>query len=312
MFGKTAAWSTGLALAAMVAYIVMILMWFLVYYKSFSWTVLVFVLLLVASVIMVISSQKNVTGIERRWLFWLGVLFGQSAVIGLIVGFFLYFSNLVYYWRYQDLRTYTNVAASQQAYAFNDGGMLLWTEDTRIDVMRSVGYKSRWDGETYCVAPIVDSTMTSANPINYYAVGMNCCNARAQFECDEASDLTTRSALVILEPDDIVRPYMQWAVAGATFPRYENAIRLQESTYFTRASQQGLKFVRWTKDPIALKDSFYEAARKWCIIASLIYFFVLVCESAVLAIYRIIPERKAQTIQREIRQDQGSPVPIEM
>merc|ERR1719181_266254 len=81
--------------------------------------------------------------------------------------------------------------------------MLLWTEDTRLDPMRAVGFKSRWTGQTYCAAPIVDSTMNSANDINYWAVGENCCSARAEFHCDDAADPTTRSALVLLEPEDV-------------------------------------------------------------------------------------------------------------
>merc|ERR1719331_1519030 len=100
------------------------------------------------------------------------------TLVGLFVGFFLYYRLLVYYQHYTDMRTYSNVGGSQPVTQFKNGSMFLFTQDTRLDVMRSVGYKSRWTGQVYCVAPVVDSTMTNANNINFWAVGENCCLAR--------------------------------------------------------------------------------------------------------------------------------------
>merc|ERR1719183_2256106 len=90
----------------------------------------------------------------------------------------MYYKHLVYYLRYTEMRTYSNVGGSQGVTQFNDGSMFLFTQDSRLDVLRSVGYKSRWTGQTYCVAPVVDSTMTNANHINFWAVGEDCCLAR--------------------------------------------------------------------------------------------------------------------------------------
>jgi len=187
----------------------------------------------------------------------------------------MYFQHLVYYQRYLEMRTYSNVGGSQSSSQFNDGSMFLFTQDTRLDVMRSVGYKSRWTGETYCVSPVVDSTMTNANEISFWAVGTNCCMARGEFVCEDASDAKTMSALVVLEPEDVVRPFMRWAVAGSVYPRYERSIKLQEAAYAVRAAKK-IKMLYWVKDPIQKQNSFYDTAKSTTItFAVLLWVFLL-------------------------------------
>jgi len=271
--------ATGLTFGCCVSYVVMILFWFLVYYRSFTSTVGCLVGLLFASALMMLLSSDRVVKKSRPWLFWLGVLLLEATVLGLLVGFSCYFGNLVYFYRYQDMRAYSNVGASQSANNFHDGSMLLFTEDTRLDPLRSVGFASQWTGQTYCAAPIVDSTMSNENDIFYWAIGENCCLPRGSFECDDAFDALTRSALIILEPEDIVRPYMRWAVSGSTYPRYERAIRLQEAAYFTKAARQ-LKLVRWSRDPVALKNAYYHDAVSSCIWQSVLVFLLLAAQAA--------------------------------
>lgn len=271
----------------MVSYVVMIMVFFLVYHKNFNNTVFTFILLITVAALMALASRRQLTGIERPWLRWVAFMFAVSALLGVIVGFGLYYQFLCYYWRYQDLRAYTNVAASQQADAFTDANMFLWTEDTRLDPMRSVGYKSRWTGQTYCVAPIVDGTMGSVAPISYWAVGENCCTARAEFMCDDAADITVRSALVILEPEDVVRPFMTWAVRDATYPKFKNAVALADATYSTAAAST-VKLVKWVKDPIVAMNNFYSDATTKCIWTSILLYLVLQLICFVIAYYYIV------------------------
>lgn len=167
--------------------------------------------------------------------------------------------------------------------------MILWTEDTSLDSLRSVGFKSKWTGQTYCVAPIVDGVMSNIDPVSYWAVGENCCNSRSSFWCGDAGNPTTRSSLVVLEPEDVVRPFMTWAVLGAAYPRYERAIRLQEATFATKAAQK-IKLVMWSKDPIALKDSFYDDAASRCVWMSVIFFVAMeIMACWVTARYILVP-----------------------
>lgn len=293
-------WGTSIALAAVTAFVIMIVVWFDLYYKSFSGAVVIFLVLLGAGAFMAVLANPKVTGRDRPWLFYISALFVLSAFVGLVAGFFIYFGDLVYYYRYDDMRTYTNVGASQSSYAFGDGGMLLWSEDTRLDPMRSVGYKSRWDGQTYCVAPVVDSTMTNANPIYYWAVGINCCSARASFTCNDAADLSTRSALVVLEPEDIVRPWMRWAVAGSAYKKFERAIKLDEATYYTKAANEGVRLVKWSKDPVSMKDDLFDNAKSNAITVSLVYFLVFLWPLCLFLGWRLTNLEKKKPYLRQL------------
>lgn len=265
---------TLLSLGSMISYAIMQYLWFRVYHFSFATTFLSLFSMVTIGCFMVLAANPKVGGFERGWLRWLGVLFVVSALVSTVVGGMLYFKSLAYYWRYKDLRPYTNVAGGQNGAAFADASMFLWTEDTRLDALRSVGFRSKFTGQVYCVAPIVDGTMSDTAPISYYAVGENCCNARAEFHCGDSTDATVRSALVLLEPEEVVRSFMTWAVQGAVYPRYENAINLQRATYGS-TSAQSVKLVYWTKDPIATMNAFYDDASTRAIWVGVIYFVIL-------------------------------------
>lgn len=286
----------GLLGSGITAFAVMLYMWFWVYHKSFSMTVVVFVLLIIVSAFCCVGSRKDMLGKERRWMFWVGALNGQAAFFGLLLGFFLYFRYLAYWWKLEEMRTYTNVAAAQDAAAFSDASMFLFTEDTQIDHMRAVGYKSKWTGERYCVAPIVDSSMNVGTDIYYWAVGVGCCLERAAFHCDDAADFSTRSAMVQLEPEDVVRPFMQWAVRGTDYNHFLEAIQLQEASYSTRAAKSP-KLVRWTRDPVKMKDAYYNDAKSLATTAGLIYGFGLIVACYFIS-WRLIPQQKKESVIR--------------
>merc|ERR1719401_352709 len=139
----------------MAPYALVLVTWFFVFHQSLLQALVTFAGLAAAGMFLCVASTKRATGKERPWLMWFGGVWLQALVVGTVVGFFLYFRDLAYYWKYSEMRTYTNIAAAQDASAFGDGSMFLFTEDTRLDPMRSIGYRSRWDGQTYCVGPII-------------------------------------------------------------------------------------------------------------------------------------------------------------
>lgn len=277
-------------------YFVAVLMWMYVYHDSLAETICAVMGLLIGSALLCVGSTKRALGKDRPAMWWLGIICSQAVIVGTILGFVLYFRYLAYYWKYEEMRSYTNVAAAQSPAAFGDGSMFLFTEDTRVDPTRGVGYRSKWTGDTYCVAPIVDSTMNQGSDIYYWAVGKDCCNARGDFQCDDASDFTTRSGLVMLEPSDIVRSFMRWAVRGSPYEEYRDAISLQEAQYFTKASSEP-KLVRWTRDPIAMRNSFYSEARSTFTWFSVFYvIFVTVCSYIIS--WKLIPAQRAEGLVR--------------
>jgi len=184
---------------ALLFFIMMEVVWFYFYKKTFFGSVgIVLLVLILAGVIILFGSGNGmITNKQRKWVVCLGITCILVTVLGCVCGFIWYFQYLAYYWRYTEMRTYTNVGASQPATAFNDGDMFLFTQDP-----------------------------------------------------------TAMSALVMLEPDEVVRPFMTWAVRGSVYPHYINAIKQQEAAYATRAATK-LRLVYWVKDPIAKRDSFY-------------------------------------------------------
>merc|ERR1719265_2039485 len=191
------------------------MMWFFVFRWYFWWSVMILVGCLAVCTGLVIYGRRRQA--ERIWLIATGYIGIVVTFVALGFGFFMYYHYLVYYIHYTEMRSYSNVGASQSVTQFSDGAMFLFTQDSRLAMMRSVGYKSRWTGKVYCVAPVVDSTMTSANPINFWAVGEGCCTARGEFACNDAQDTTALSALVVLEPEDIVRPCDRMPSVGSPF-----------------------------------------------------------------------------------------------
>jgi len=243
-----------------------------------------------------IGSSQRMLGKDRRWMRWFGGIWLQSLAGGLIVGFFLYFRHLAYFWKYEEMHTYTNVAAAQASSAMGDGSNFLFTEDSRLDPVRAVGFKSRWTGKTYCVAPVVDVTMNQANDIYFWAIGSDCCTPRAQFFCDDAADFATRSALRVLEPEDVARPWMRWAVRGANYPKYIEAIHLQEATYLTKAAAKPT-LLHWTRDPVKMINSYYTIPRDLCVQVSLPY-FVVVAIVAYFVAWTLVPRAKSEGVIR--------------
>eukprot|EP00971_Amphidinium_carterae_P343899 6483951-Amphidinium_carterae.1 len=68
---------------------------------------------------------------------------------------------------------------------------------TRLDIEHAVGYHA---GSYYCVAPVVSSSGAS-HTIEYMAAGIDCCEQRGTFTCDQAADSSVRSGLAYLDSD---------------------------------------------------------------------------------------------------------------
>eukprot|EP00927_Polykrikos_kofoidii_P068397 TRINITY_DN63777_c0_g1_i1.p1 TRINITY_DN63777_c0_g1~~TRINITY_DN63777_c0_g1_i1.p1 ORF type:complete len:345 (-),score=61.74 TRINITY_DN63777_c0_g1_i1:102-1136(-) len=79
---------------------------------------------------------------------------------------------------------YKDVLANSSVAAYADAGMITFADTSTVDVSRVVGYRNR---RTFCVAPIIDSgSDQQGKPIGFWAVGLDCCGARDDFECGDA------------------------------------------------------------------------------------------------------------------------------
>merc|ERR1719199_479478 len=69
--------------------------------------------------------------------------------------------------------------------------------NTRVDEGRSAGFR---DSHIYCVAPVLSPEQAGARParVEYWAVGVDCCQGFGSFTCDSARDWRASKAVVLV------------------------------------------------------------------------------------------------------------------
>lgn len=231
--------------------------------------VFIFGFLVLASTLFFFTAKN-----KKAYLVRLCVLCLVGTLVATCVGFYIYYKYMVFWHAYGELRSYTNVAASQDSAQFADAGMLLFTSDTQVDTTRAVGYKDAESGSTLCVAPVVDGSMTQTDEISFWAVGTNCCEPRGHFACDGATNGEARSALLYLDADMLVSEGMQpvlEALRGTSRPAaYASAILLDQAAFATVPAKE-LRFLRWTSDPMALREVYRAEGLTALVYAIIIY-----------------------------------------
>jgi len=222
--------------------------------------------MLILSVMFILMAGKT------RWVIYTGWLMILAVIIGASVGIYNHYASQIYYYAYGDMRKYTNVAGSEHASQFADAGMLEFTGDTKVDTSRAVGYKWRGNGGTvYCVAPVIDGQTGPSDPISFWAVGKNCCEERASFKCDDTGKGGAQSALLMLTPDVLVPPSLEWVISGMSdTQQYEAAVKLQQATFSTVAAANKV-FLRWTGNPMALQQEFRNQTIHHLFVSAVIY-----------------------------------------
>ena len=131
------------------------------------------------------------------------------------------------------------VLPSEPAAAHADAGKLLFSLDTKVDTSRTVGFRSR---HVYCVAPIADYATTST--IQYWAVGVDCCQGRSQFACGDVTDSKARSGLVVFDNRGFFPSQMHF---------FQQAAKQAAAEYGVVSARDAI-FVEWTRDATALQN----------------------------------------------------------
>jgi hypothetical protein len=184
---------------------------------------------------------------EGRSAVSLGVLCGFAIVLAVLGGLHNYGTHMEQYWMYEEAREYHNVLPSEPAAAHADAGKITFAEAARIDTTKAVGYKS---ASVYCVAPILDPS--SNNRVEFWAVGLDCCAPRGEFNCDDASKEGADAAhggIVVFETG--------W-IAASHFEYFKKAVKESEAANDLVSAAEPI-FVRWVKDPAAVQSSFFAA-----------------------------------------------------
>lgn len=235
-------------------------------YYSLPWITLLIVLIVGALSCLMLLTGAMSNNLNRLFL---GILFLIATVAGFFAGIENYNERLFHYWTANEGRQYTNVRSDSLAAAHADAGVLVFTDEAVVDTTKTIGYKS---GSVYCVAPISRKDQTHASTIQYWAAGVDCCNGRGFFSCDNALDKAAKSGLVIREQPTS-------ALFKSELDYYLHAVEMSSEIYGLTTAKEPF-FVRWTTDVTAKAESYLiDGWMHWGYygIAHLVCNFVLAC-----------------------------------
>lgn len=182
---------------------------------------------------------KRAKDMQDRNQFEVTMLCLMALLLGAAVGLAVYEEYFGYYWYVSDGYSYANIFPSENAMSYSDAGMIIFADEARLDSSRAMGFK---DTHTYCVAPIMDDTR-GATPVQFWAAGVDCCGARGNFICDDASDPIAHAGMVIQNISGFQHDWHH---------QYLQAVAQAEAAYGITSSAEPL-FVRWLVDPAQLQ-----------------------------------------------------------
>eukprot|EP00927_Polykrikos_kofoidii_P073453 TRINITY_DN69495_c0_g1_i1.p1 TRINITY_DN69495_c0_g1~~TRINITY_DN69495_c0_g1_i1.p1 ORF type:complete len:329 (+),score=25.77 TRINITY_DN69495_c0_g1_i1:87-1073(+) len=209
---------------------------------------------------------------ERRHpVVWPLVLISVIVVIGgVIVGILNYHTFYAPFLEATDGREYTGLPATANAALHADAGIISFDENVVLDNTRAVGQNGF--GQTYCVAPILDKTAAiqgpSASPVQFWAVGTNCCSRWGSFGCGSAGDSQAHGGLVLHAPMDSVTSSIFSPLTSHEW--FYQAVKASAALHdLTTADPPTL--LHWTVDPQKKVRSYHRSAIFVWVVSSLVF-----------------------------------------
>jgi len=140
--------------------------------------------------------------------------------------------------------------------------------DTRVDFMKSAGYQ---DDDFYCVAPILSPSSSEAGlvRVNFWAVGINCCERYGSFTCDHSREWNAGAGVVVLGEG--------FPCPSCNVEKFRAAVTKAESVHGL-VSADGARFVRWVKDAGSLQARMMIHSTAYIVLCSILggaYFSIL-------------------------------------
>lgn len=164
------------------------------------------------------------------------VFFGQAT----------YYYEMKPYYELARLQTYPQLDVSKTSgLNVQDAGRVYFAAGTHLDVSKSWHFQA---GSVYCVAPIVGAGQAPDAPVDFWAIGKDCCAiGAADFRCGDFKSQKARSGIRFLEADG-------W------FPErhlYRLAVKGAEGLFGMSAPNP--IFFTWVQDPLHIMNELKDA-----------------------------------------------------
>lgn len=226
-------------------------------------------------VVLGMSANYAAMGANDRSYLFMGALCFMAGCCGAAVGWSIYEGSVLQYMSFSHNREYTNVLPSEPAAAHSDAGIIRFAPGAHLDSTKAVGYKA---DQTFCVAPIMDAKQGVR--VEYWAVGVDCCATRNDFQCDDAATPCPAGgcAGLVLRASTMGSPETDWASSDSTWPTFfasdrdlfSRAVELAEASSDLVSAPNPI-FVRWVQDPETARRQYSEDAWGYWLIATVSY-----------------------------------------
>eukprot|EP00933_Yihiella_yeosuensis_P080549 TRINITY_DN9399_c1_g2_i6.p1 TRINITY_DN9399_c1_g2~~TRINITY_DN9399_c1_g2_i6.p1 ORF type:complete len:300 (+),score=44.86 TRINITY_DN9399_c1_g2_i6:126-1025(+) len=203
-------------------------------------------------VVLAYSAQRPVQ-VSLGWFLFISVL--AAVPIGVMIES----QFMKEYWRIQSGASYRQVSAREPSHTFRDASVIEFDETATVDVNRSLGFKK--GGSYFCVAPVYSGGKAFPSKPQFWAAGMDCCDARRGFTCAEAGISTAKTGLVI---DDSPKLYMK-------------AAKMAHSVYGLGPVEGSPIFMLWTEKPEKFVTYLWSSAMTLVTVAVSIHLMVASC-----------------------------------
>lgn len=308
-----------LVLGSWFSFVVMLVVWSCLQHAAYSASVLLSAILVSFCIAILILSRRGVRKIKNVPLMHLGVLCLLAAVLGIIMGQEGWFNRWRPYWWLRTGR-HTIASAATPAAAVRDAAILnftvpsheLMSNKSLVDHSKSAGFR---DGHVYCVAPILNADLAAASYalVNYWAVGIDCCENVGSFTCDASRDYQGGFGIVMLDAG--------FPCPGCHKEEFAAAIKKAEYEHGL-VSADGALYVRWVQDGAAFTKWEYVNAVVVLVVVAVVFFFVFLIlgvsaarhasEEAALPLLKQLasPSRSVESDRADRHRETDLPAPV--
>lgn len=221
------------------------------------------------------AARKKATNDSRREPTWYIFTFGTTGIawfLALIGGDINFFHNMQPFYDLMNLNVYPSVdPARMRGQQLMDAGRIIFTEDAKLDVTKSMGFKNL---DIYCVAPItIGNASVPYMPLatyDFWAVGVNCCSGdKADFHCGDFANPRAHAGLRLMRDDQ--RAFFRLAVQQA------------EAAFNIKGTHP--LFFHWMQDPMMAVNLYQDEGFKFYLLGMFSHFTfqLFLVTSAVLA-----------------------------